>query len=239
MIAFRDSEGRYGLMDEFCAHRGASLWFGRNEGSGLRCPYHGWKYDVTGQAIEIPSEPEGSTFCAHVKLTSYPLRQDRRRALDLHGRSREAAAAARVRVRDGAVGADLHLEAVAGVQLAAGLRGRNRLQSRVVPARRRTQERPAVQGSQGQRVQHGRSQALLRGRRLRRRTVRRRPTQRRGGHLLLADHAMGDALLHDGPAARRPPGARPLLGPDRRRELLGLFLRLPPGAAADAPRCRR
>ena len=73
MIAFRDSEGRYGLMDEFCAHRGASLWFGRNEGSGLRCPYHGWKYDVTGQAIEIPSEPENSTFCAHVKLTSYPL----------------------------------------------------------------------------------------------------------------------------------------------------------------------
>jgi len=73
MVAFRDSEGRYGLIDEFCAHRGASLWFGRNEGSGLRCPYHGWKYDVTGQAIEVPSEPENSTFCAHVKLTSYPL----------------------------------------------------------------------------------------------------------------------------------------------------------------------
>ena len=73
MVAFRDSDGRYGLIDEFCAHRGASLWFGRNEGSGLRCPYHGWKYDVTGQAIEVPSEPENSTFCAHVKLTSYPL----------------------------------------------------------------------------------------------------------------------------------------------------------------------
>ena len=73
MVAFRDSEGRYGLIDEFCAHRGASLWFGRNEGSGLRCPYHGWKYDITGQAIEIPSEPENSNFCAHVKLTSYPL----------------------------------------------------------------------------------------------------------------------------------------------------------------------
>src|SRR6476620_5260293 len=73
MVAFRDSEGRYGLIDEFGAHRGASLWFGRNEGSGLRCPYHGWKYDITGQAIEVPSEPENSNFCAHVKLTSYPL----------------------------------------------------------------------------------------------------------------------------------------------------------------------
>ena len=53
-VAFRDSEGRYGLIDEFCAHRGASLWFGRNEESGLRCAYHGWKYDVTGQCVEVP-----------------------------------------------------------------------------------------------------------------------------------------------------------------------------------------
>ncbi|MGH3760074.1 Rieske 2Fe-2S domain-containing protein [Actinophytocola sp.] len=73
LIAFRDSDGRYGLIDEFCAHRGASLWFGRNEESGLRCPYHGWKYDVTGQCVEVPSEPENSTFCATVKLTAYPL----------------------------------------------------------------------------------------------------------------------------------------------------------------------
>jgi phenylpropionate dioxygenase-like ring-hydroxylating dioxygenase large terminal subunit len=73
LLAFRDSTGRYGLIDEFCAHRGVSLWFGRNEEGGLRCPYHGWKYDVTGQAIEVPSEPETSNFCANVKLKSYPL----------------------------------------------------------------------------------------------------------------------------------------------------------------------
>jgi len=72
-IAFRDSDGRYGLIDEFCAHRGVSLWFGRNEQSGLRCAYHGWKYDVTGQCVEVPSEPENSNFCAKVRLTSYPL----------------------------------------------------------------------------------------------------------------------------------------------------------------------
>lgn len=73
LIAFRDSEGRYGLIDEFCAHRGVSLWFGRNEKGGLRCPYHGWKYDVTGQCLEVPSEGANSTFCANVKLRSYPL----------------------------------------------------------------------------------------------------------------------------------------------------------------------
>ena len=73
MIAFRDTSGRYGLMDEFCAHRGVSLWFGRNEENGLRCAYHGWKYDVTGQCVDVPSEAENSNFCANVKLTAYPL----------------------------------------------------------------------------------------------------------------------------------------------------------------------
>ena len=73
LIAFRDSNGRYGLMDEFCAHRGVSLWFARNEECGLRCPYHGWKYDHTGQCIEVPSEPEASGFAGKIKLKSYPL----------------------------------------------------------------------------------------------------------------------------------------------------------------------
>jgi phthalate 4,5-dioxygenase len=73
LLAFRDTDGRYGLIDEFCAHRGVSLWFGRNEECGLRCPYHGWKYDVTGQCIDVPSEPEESGFAKKVKLKSYPL----------------------------------------------------------------------------------------------------------------------------------------------------------------------
>jgi phenylpropionate dioxygenase-like ring-hydroxylating dioxygenase large terminal subunit len=75
LIAFRDSDGRYGLLDEFCAHRGASLWFGRVEEGGIRCAYHGWKYDVSGRCLEVPSEPENSNFCSKVKLTAYPLVQ--------------------------------------------------------------------------------------------------------------------------------------------------------------------
>jgi phenylpropionate dioxygenase-like ring-hydroxylating dioxygenase large terminal subunit len=73
LIAFRDSQNRLGLIDEFCAHRGVSLWFGRNEAGGLRCSYHGWKYDASGQCIEIPSEPDNPRLCARVKLKSYPL----------------------------------------------------------------------------------------------------------------------------------------------------------------------
>src|SRR5258708_10510982 len=72
LVAFRDTAGRVGLMDEFCAHRGVSLWFGRNEEHGLRCPYHGWKYDATGQCVEVPSEPAENGFCRKIKLASYP-----------------------------------------------------------------------------------------------------------------------------------------------------------------------
>src|ERR1700704_5035143 len=67
LLAFRDTQGKVGVIDEFCAHRGVSLWFGRNEESGLRCPYHGWKYDVSGQCVEVPAEPAESGFCGKIK----------------------------------------------------------------------------------------------------------------------------------------------------------------------------
>ena len=73
LVAFRDSQGQLGAVDEFCAHRGVSLWFGRNEHGGIRCPYHGWKYDVRGQCVEVPSEPAESGYCDKIKLKSYPL----------------------------------------------------------------------------------------------------------------------------------------------------------------------
>jgi phenylpropionate dioxygenase-like ring-hydroxylating dioxygenase large terminal subunit len=72
LLAFRNTDGTVGLIDEFCAHRGVSLWFGRNEEHGIRCPYHGWKYDVHGQCVEVPSEPDESGYCKKIKLKSYP-----------------------------------------------------------------------------------------------------------------------------------------------------------------------
>ncbi len=72
MVAFRDTENRLGLIDEFCAHRCASLWFGRNEESGLRCAYHGWKFDVFGNCVDVPSE-ENPKFAKQIKLKAYPL----------------------------------------------------------------------------------------------------------------------------------------------------------------------
>ena len=72
LIAFLDTKGRIGLIDEFCAHRGVSLWFGRNEECGLRCPYHGWKYDINGQCVELPSEGDEGRMRKRIKLKSYP-----------------------------------------------------------------------------------------------------------------------------------------------------------------------
>src|SRR5437867_4091887 len=75
LVAFRDSEGRIGILDAYCAHRRSRLFFGRNEESGLRCIYHGWKYDVVGQCVEMPSEPAESDFKRRVRLKAYPARE--------------------------------------------------------------------------------------------------------------------------------------------------------------------
>ena len=72
LVAFRDTQGRVGLLDEHCPHRTASLFFGRNEECGLRCVYHGWKFDVEGQCVDLPSEPWDKDFKRKIKIKSYP-----------------------------------------------------------------------------------------------------------------------------------------------------------------------
>jgi phenylpropionate dioxygenase-like ring-hydroxylating dioxygenase large terminal subunit len=73
LVLFRDSQGRWGLLDRDCPHRGADLSFGRNEGDGLRCPFHGWKFDAAGNCLETPAEPTGSKLCERVKQRGYPV----------------------------------------------------------------------------------------------------------------------------------------------------------------------
>ena len=72
LVAFRDSNGDVGLIDEFCPHRGPSLYFGRNENCGLRCLYHGWKFDKNGNITEMPSEPPESQMKERIKIKAYP-----------------------------------------------------------------------------------------------------------------------------------------------------------------------
>src|SRR6201981_515453 len=72
LIAFRDSAGRVGGMDHRCPHRCASLFLGRNEENGLRCVYHGWKFDVAGNCVDMPSVPAQQDFKEKVKAKAYP-----------------------------------------------------------------------------------------------------------------------------------------------------------------------
>lgn len=75
LVLFRDQEGRTGLLGLHCPHRGASLEYGDVEPNGLRCPYHGWLFDVAGACLEQPAEPQGSKFREKVKHVSYPVRE--------------------------------------------------------------------------------------------------------------------------------------------------------------------
>ena len=71
LIAFRDSSGRVGIMDHKCPHRCASLFLGRNEENGIRCVYHGWKYDADGNCVETPNIAGDSDFKRHIKAKAY------------------------------------------------------------------------------------------------------------------------------------------------------------------------
>ena len=75
LVVFRDTKGRLGVLDEYCSHRRASLVYARNEECGLRCLYHGWKFDVDGNVVEMASEPPGSTIPERVKHKAYPARE--------------------------------------------------------------------------------------------------------------------------------------------------------------------
>jgi phthalate 4,5-dioxygenase oxygenase subunit len=74
LVVFRTGNGAPGLMDELCPHRGASLYFGRNEESGLRCVYHGWAFDSAGRCVSMPNEPAETDFRHKVRHTAYPCR---------------------------------------------------------------------------------------------------------------------------------------------------------------------
>ena len=75
LVAFRDTNGRVGLIEPRCAHRGTSLFFGRNEECGLRCVHHGWKYDVEGRCVDMPNVPPGVAMQGKVSIKAYPTRE--------------------------------------------------------------------------------------------------------------------------------------------------------------------
>src|SRR5258706_1221937 len=75
LVAFRDTNGRVGLIEPYCAHRGANLFYGRNEECGIRCIYHGWKYDVDGKCVEMPNVAPDAAMRDKISIKAYPTRE--------------------------------------------------------------------------------------------------------------------------------------------------------------------
>jgi phthalate 4,5-dioxygenase oxygenase subunit len=75
LLAFRATDGRVGIVEQHCPHRGANLYFGRNEDCGIRCSFHGWKFDVDGNCVDLPTSPPESSYKDTIKLLAYPTRE--------------------------------------------------------------------------------------------------------------------------------------------------------------------
>ncbi|MGT2439696.1 Rieske 2Fe-2S domain-containing protein [Bradyrhizobium betae] len=135
------SAGRYGLMDRHCAHRGADLAFGRLEHGGLRCAFHGWLFDATGQCIETPGRAEGLQALPQHPAALLSRGGEERHPLGLSRRGHPAGLSGDRLLRR-ARHAHLRLQGPHGVQLAAGARSRHRsrarLLSRIASSRTRT-----------------------------------------------------------------------------------------------------
>ena len=127
LIAFRDSAGRVGIMDHRCPHRCASLFYGRNEENGLRCVYHGWKFDADGNCLDMPNVPPHQALHRQGQGQGLPHGRAQRPRLGLYGRARRAAPALPP-VEATLVPADETRDRLraARMQLAAGARGRAR-----------------------------------------------------------------------------------------------------------------
>jgi len=75
LLAFRQTDGRVGIVEPHCPHRGANLYYGRNEDCGLRCAFHGWKFDIDGNCVDLPTSPPESAYKDTIKLLAYPTRE--------------------------------------------------------------------------------------------------------------------------------------------------------------------
>ena len=115
LVAFRDTNGRIGLLDEHCSHRGTSLFYGRNEECGLRCIYHGWKYDVEGNVLETPAELEGSRLKDGVHHPAYPCIEANGIIFTYMGPKEKVPAFSRIPVAQGSQRKCLHRQKFSGM----------------------------------------------------------------------------------------------------------------------------
>ena len=119
LLAFRDSRGVVGVIDQYCPHRGANLWLGRNEECGIRCVYHGWKFDTDGRCVDMPTSYPDLNAKDLIRIKSYPVREWGDMIWAYMGPA-DHAGIARAGNGAGAGLAPLRHQEMAGLQLGAG-----------------------------------------------------------------------------------------------------------------------
>ena len=137
LIAFRDSEGRVGLLAENCPHRGASLYFAKNDDCGLRCWYHGWKFDIEGKCLDMPNEPPQTQFKDRIRQLAYPCIERNGVVLTYMGPADKKPGLPESRMAARARESGLCLEAAPAMSLVAGLGRRYRFGACRLPPWRR------------------------------------------------------------------------------------------------------
>ncbi len=240
LVAFRDTNGDVGLVDAFCPHRRAPMFFGRNEECGLRCVYHGWKFDKNGTCVDMPSEPPDSLFKTKVTIGAYPVWEGGGMLWAYLGPRDQQPRAARLRAAARARDAPLYLEDDRGLQLAAGARRRARHLALLVRAQPRHQEHIVPAQRRHRAASRDRENALRLH--LCRHPQDRGPAVRARLSLRVAGAA--DARPRARAQGRHGKGAddqRPHLGADRRRDdvRLQLAVLLRSGDSGDAGVCDR
>ena len=133
LVLFRDDKGRYGLIERACPHRGTDLAYGRLEDGGLRCAFHGWLFDINGQCLETPAEPDGSNLCANIRQKAYPVVEKSGILFAYMGPGRAAGVSA-LRLLRRARHPHLRVQGHDRLQLAAIARSRHRSGAHLVPA---------------------------------------------------------------------------------------------------------
>ena len=213
LVLFKRGERDWGLVGRYCAHRGVDLAYGRLEDGGLRCLYHGWLYGKDGRCLEQPAEPPHSRFFEKVRIASYPC-EERNGIVFAYMGGGDPPPFPDYDCFQRAGGVHLRLQGPLGVQLAAGGRGRDRPQPRLLPAplpRRGSARglRPAVpRGGRGDRTLDRRDRRRTVPAGHRGRAGRARPARLRG-----ARAERGDAA----PAGHQPGLPQRLRRPVRRR----------------------
>ena len=134
LLAFRDSNGRVGIVEPHCPHRGANLYYGRNEECGLRCAFHGWKFDVEGNCVDLPTSPPESSYKDTIKLLAYPVREWADIVWVYMGPRDNVPELPQLELGLVPASQPLRLQEVAGLQLGAEPRRRDRHRALLVPA---------------------------------------------------------------------------------------------------------